>query len=537
MPPVLSTAPNAAIPAFRKKPACDVSGAKKHAAGTVIIAPDGSILLLRRSKLEKNFGGHWALPGGGVDAGETPEEGAAREMREEIGREIGGPRKLLDRRRTPTGMIFHTFIQPTPEKFAPKLNDEHSGYDWADLDSLPSPLHPAVESTLRERIGVAEDMEPEDWEGLRSGLMKWIAEEEQEAEHGGSADGKLSHAEVRYTAMAKDQAERCGVCRHFASGHCELVADPISPKGWCMKFDKRRAAASDAKREAEHTAVIEYDGDFDLAELFRPLHWLGAVGASREVHVCPEDDETRRELEKKGYRTRLGWDGDGADKIRSVKIDGKDVSLEPRKMAATDSAMKLALDKSVRTFDEDGRMFVAVTNISKATVNPYRGEEIPGWEDLGLERDKVYKLLRDPEELEKAAPTFNGIQLLKRHVPVDADDHQMWDIVGCTGTSAVFEKPYLKNALSVWTSEAIAYIESEDRRELSCGYHYDLDLTPGEYEGEKYDGVMRNIRGNHVALVEEGRAGHDVLVHDSLEEMQWAVLENALGSFLFGRGA
>jgi hypothetical protein len=40
-------------------------------------------------------------------------------------------------------------------------------------------------------------------------------------------------------------------------------------------------------------------------------------------------------------------------------------------------------------------------------------------------------------------------------------------------------------------------------------------MTPGEFEGKAFDGVMRNILGNHVALVEEGRAGPDVFVGDS----------------------
>jgi len=40
-------------------------------------------------------------------------------------------------------------------------------------------------------------------------------------------------------------------------------------------------------------------------------------------------------------------------------------------------------------------------------------------------------------------------------------------------------------------------------------------MTPGSYENERYDGVMRDIVGNHVALVKEGRAGPDVVVGDS----------------------
>ncbi|MGH7058317.1 MAG: DUF2213 domain-containing protein, partial [Acetobacteraceae bacterium] len=76
--------------------------------------------------------------------------------------------------------------------------------------------------------------------------------------------------------------------------------------------------------------------------------------------------------------------------------------------------------------------------------------------------------------------------------------------------------PYLRNSLIVWTREAIDGIESGKRRQLSASYRYDADMTSGTYEGQPYDGVMRNIRFNHVALVEEGRAGPDVLVDDSL---------------------
>jgi uncharacterized protein len=188
--------------------------------------------------------------------------------------------------------------------------------------------------------------------------------------------------------------------------------------------------------------------------------------------------------------------------------------------AVTDSVLTLALDRdSVRSLDKDGRLHVAVTNLSKATVNPYKGSEIPGWEELGLDPDKIYQMLRDPEELRKAASTFNGVQLLRKHIPISVDDHQPWDVVGTTGTDAIYEDPYLKNSLHVWTQAAIDDIDSEDKRELSCGYHYRPEMTPGNFGAMPYDGVMRDIVGNHVALVKDGRAGPDVVVGDSKENL------------------
>ena len=40
-------------------------------------------------------------------------------------------------------------------------------------------------------------------------------------------------------------------------------------------------------------------------------------------------------------------------------------------------------------------------------------------------------------------------------------------------------------------------------------------IESGEFDGTPYEIVMKNIRGNHVALVREGRAGPDVVVADA----------------------
>jgi hypothetical protein len=176
---------------------------------------------------------------------------------------------------------------------------------------------------------------------------------------------------------------------------------------------------------------------------------------------------------------------------------------------------QLAFDRaSVRTIDVDGRMHVAMSNISMSAVNPYFGREIPGAEALGLEPDRIYQLLRDPGELAKAASTFNSIPVLSRHVPVSVDDHKPDLVVGSTGTDAVFETPYLRNSMVIWAAIAIDGIESGEQRELSCAYRYVPDMTPGVYEGTPYQGRMTNIQANHLALVPVGRAGPSVIVGD-----------------------
>lgn len=180
-------------------------------------------------------------------------------------------------------------------------------------------------------------------------------------------------------------------------------------------------------------------------------------------------------------------------------------------MAMTD---RLAFDRSMRSKDGNGHLIVERTVLSKAAVNPYRGKEIPGFESLGLDPEKVYYLLRDPAELERAAKTFSKKQLLIRHVPVDSDEPQKEDTIGTIGSDITFESGMLYGDLCVWDGYAIDLIESEKMKELSAGYGYTPDMTPGEYEGQHYDGVMRNIFGNHVALVERGRIGRDAIISD-----------------------
>ena len=179
---------------------------------------------------------------------------------------------------------------------------------------------------------------------------------------------------------------------------------------------------------------------------------------------------------------------------------------------------RLAFDRaSVRSFDGNGRLQVTKSNISKANVCPYFGREIPNAEKLGLEPEKIYRLWRHPDELKKAAATFNNIPLLNIHTPDFPGDPPRESRVGVTHSSAAFDGTYLTNGLSVWDNSAIAGIETEEQEELSSSYQYVADMTPGVTPaGEVYDGIMRDIIGNHVALVETGRAGSDVLVADSL---------------------
>lgn len=178
----------------------------------------------------------------------------------------------------------------------------------------------------------------------------------------------------------------------------------------------------------------------------------------------------------------------------------------------------IAMDKSERQRDLNGHLVVNRTVITKAAVNPYLGSSIPQHKELGLDPSKTYNLLRDPEELRKALPTFKAIPLMIRHVPIDANNPETESVIGAIGSDFEMDNDgRVWSLIRVTTQEGIDYIESKQLGELSAGYAYDADMTSGTWNGQQYDGIMRNIHGNHVAIVERGRIGSDAIIADSIE--------------------
>lgn len=84
---------------------------------------------------------------------------------------------------------------------------------------------------------------------------------------------------------------------------------------------------------------------------------------------------------------------------------------------------------------------------------------------------------------------------------------------------------YAAATVHVTRDDALTQVDSGDLEELSAGYSADFDPTPGRdpVSGEAYDGVQRNIRLNHVALLPYGkaRAGRNArLLTDQSDELR-----------------
>lgn len=175
-----------------------------------------------------------------------------------------------------------------------------------------------------------------------------------------------------------------------------------------------------------------------------------------------------------------------------------------------------AMDR--REYNEFGWMTIEGNPITKVGVFPYLGRQIGA-----PEPDRVYNVYRPESELNtpetiesfKLTPFINEHpqSLLGNSDGLVATDKKR--IEGVFGEKVYFEYPYLKANLRVYSAQTLDSIDL-GKEELSAGYTCRWVRENGVFEGKEYHYVQRDIRGNHGALVEEGRSGPDVSVMDSM---------------------
>lgn len=172
-----------------------------------------------------------------------------------------------------------------------------------------------------------------------------------------------------------------------------------------------------------------------------------------------------------------------------------------------------------KQIDHNSFWVIKQNPITKIGVFPYLGRQI----SPELEPNKIYQVLRPESELftEEALASFNALPITIGHALLGPREEgftpaEEKGIDGTTGASAERKDDKVVNDIKLF-SERIKDEVNHGKKELSAGYFCDFVPESGTWNGRHYDFVQKNIRGNHIALVDKGRSGHDVRVMDSAE--------------------
>ena len=174
-----------------------------------------------------------------------------------------------------------------------------------------------------------------------------------------------------------------------------------------------------------------------------------------------------------------------------------------------------------REFDKNGWFEVKNNPLSKEGVFFYRGASIrlpDGTQPPDAE--KLYAVYRPAEELSapQAIESFKLVPWVDDHTMLGSEDLGMTPaekkgVSGVIGEEVYFKDGVLYGNIKAF-SESLARKIENGKKELSLGYRCRYEHSHGVWNGQHYDYIQRDLRGNHLALVENGRMGDDVRVLD-----------------------
>lgn len=127
----------------------------------------------------------------------------------------------------------------------------------------------------------------------------------------------------------------------------------------------------------------------------------------------------------------------------------------------------------------------------------------------------IRRELRHPDDVYNpdSMRTLQSVAVTNDHpeMPLDSENTKKF-AVGFTGESVDRNEPYLGVRVTITDKATIDQVLSGEKEQLSCGYYCDLIAEKGNFQGEEYDARQKNIIYNHLAVVQEGRAGPNVRV-------------------------
>lgn len=168
------------------------------------------------------------------------------------------------------------------------------------------------------------------------------------------------------------------------------------------------------------------------------------------------------------------------------------------------------LDKSSkRTKDENGFLTIKDNPIAVAGVFEYLHSEL-----FENGEDRVVKVYRDFEDLKSVKDKFSKMPIMFNHKWVGDEANQ---VDGAISEDIRIDEKNLSliSDLTIYNPELVEAIENDKIIELSPGYTGEVVEEKGRFNGIDYDYRQIPNITNHLAVVENGRAGGSLKIQDS----------------------
>ena len=186
------------------------------------------------------------------------------------------------------------------------------------------------------------------------------------------------------------------------------------------------------------------------------------------------------------------------------------------------------LSENISRREPEGYLLCLNVPVARTGTQDYLPEE------LGLPGSSFISVYRPEEEVfsPETIASFEGMPVTNDHPPDGVDVSNIralqkghaHNVRRGTGD----ESDLLLADLIITDPGLIDLILEEGKREISCGYTYELCEENGQY-------IQRKIRGNHVAVVDAGRAGPRVSIKDhkaSISERRKPNMKKSLSKIL-----
>lgn len=254
------------------------------------------------------------------------------------------------------------------------------------------------------------------------------------------------------------------------------------------------------------------------------------VAGKQEAEAQKKAEELLHDADDAGKKNELQGFRQNAEKLDALKDashQAEEARLRETIKVLPKEAEPLLVAQDKREYDTNGWFTVYDNPLSKVGVYQYS--------EASIKKDgdprKMVGVYRPAEELgdEEAVKSFRLMPWIDDHPPTLLGDKEknlvpaeQKGVHGVIGEKTYFKDGTLYGNIKVF-SEALAKKIASGKRELSLGYHCEFVPHEGVFEGEPYQYVQRNIRGNHNASVAKGRMGSDVRVQDSAERFAFSL--------------